>query len=78
MGTYYRILPTIRWQELATVFAVEKPNHMDGSATLSVQFYDRAGTAAIKVFVVFAGPVEPERAKRFGEIRERFRDGLVA
>src|ERR1700752_646460 len=33
----------IRWRELAAAFAVEKPGHMDGLATYSVQFFDRTG-----------------------------------
>src|SRR5438128_220768 len=33
----------IRWQQLAGVFAVEKPGHMDGMATRSLQFFDQAG-----------------------------------
>ncbi len=36
----------IRWQQLAAVFAVEKPGHMGGVDTSSFQFYDRAGAAA--------------------------------
>src|SRR5262249_7882866 len=30
----------IRWEQLAAVFAVEKPGHMDGTATYSFQFFD--------------------------------------
>src|SRR5215831_7419951 len=30
----------IRWKELAAVFAVKKPGHMDGTATHSLQFFD--------------------------------------
>src|SRR5215813_423931 len=41
----------IRWQQLAAVFAVEKPGHMDGVATRSIQFFDRTGAAALKVFL---------------------------
>ena len=37
----------IRWQHLASVFAVEKPGHMDGMATRSLQFFDQAGAAAV-------------------------------
>src|SRR5204863_9652946 len=33
----------IRWQQLAAVFAVEKPGHMDGTGTRSFQFFDQAG-----------------------------------
>ena len=34
----------IRWPQLAAAFAVEKPGHLDGVPTLSVQFFDAAGT----------------------------------
>jgi putative hemin transport protein len=63
----------IRWRELAAAFAVEKPGHMDGRATFSVQFFDRTGRAAFKVFVLFAEPPTPERLRLFGELRDRFR-----
>src|SRR5437870_5208308 len=43
----------LRWQQLAAAFAVEKPGHMDGTATRSFQFFDRAGAAALKVFLNF-------------------------
>ena len=45
----------IRYKELAAVFAVRKPGHMDGVDTLSVQLFDRTGTAAFKVFFTFGG-----------------------
>lgn len=63
----------IRWRELAAAFAVEKPGHMGGPATYSVQFFDRAGTAALKVFWNFGEPIPAERLQRFGQVRERFR-----
>lgn len=59
----------IRWRELAAAFAVEKPGHMDGTATHSLQFFDGAGAAAIKVFLNFDAPITPERADWFGQIR---------
>jgi putative hemin transport protein len=62
----------IRWQQLAAAFAVEKPGHMDGTATRSFQFFDRAGAAALKVFLNFGGPISPEREARFTELRQRF------
>jgi putative hemin transport protein len=64
----------IRHNELAAAFAVEKPSHMDGVNTLSLQFYDRAGNAAFKVFVTFGGrqPSAETRA-HFNELRDRFR-----
>jgi putative heme iron utilization protein len=63
----------VRWPRLASIFAVEKPSHMDGRTTLSVQFYDLKGDAAFKVFVVFAGTPTPERVAQFRGLRERFR-----
>lgn len=63
----------IRWQQLAAVFAVEKPGHMDGTGTRSFQFFDQAGAAALKVFVNFGGPIPPEREAQFIEIRARFK-----
>src|SRR5205085_10655844 len=51
----------VRWQQLAAVFAVEKPGHMDGTATRSFQFFDQTGAAALKVFLNFGGMIQPER-----------------
>ena len=63
----------IRWQQLAAVFAVEKPGHMDGTATRSFQFFDKTGAAAMKVFVNFGGPIPPEREAQFIESRSRYK-----
>jgi putative hemin transport protein len=63
----------IRWQQLAAVFAVEKPGHMDGTATRSFQFFDQTGAAALKVFLNFGGPIAPEREAMFKELRSKFR-----
>ena len=57
---------------LGAVFAVEKPSHMNGVNTLSIQFFDRAGAAALKVFFNFGGKPTPERETRFQDMRERF------
>ena len=62
-----------QWQAVAAAFAVEKPGHMDGTGTRSFQFFDRAGAAALKVFVNFGGPIPPEREAQFNEVRTRFR-----
>src|SRR5258705_7874192 len=51
----------IRWRQLATVFAVEKPGHMDGTGTRSYQFFDQTGAAAFKVFLNFGGSIPPDR-----------------
>jgi putative hemin transport protein len=69
----------IRWRQLAAVFAVEKPGHMDGTATYSFQFFDQTGAAALKVFLNFGGPIRPERQAQFIELRNRFkRCGLLS
>src|SRR5271165_3978760 len=63
----------IRWQQLAAVFAVEKPGHMDGTATRSLQFFDQTGAAALKIFLNFGGPIPPEREAKFVELRQEFK-----
>jgi putative hemin transport protein len=63
----------IRWQQLAAAFAVEKPGHMDGTATRSFQFFDQAGAAAFKVFLNFGGAISPEREAMFIQLRGRFK-----
>lgn len=63
----------IRWQQLAAAFAVEKPGHMDGTATRSFQFFDQMGAAAFKVFLNFGGPIPPEREALFNELRNKFK-----
>jgi len=63
----------IRWRELATVFAVEKPGHIDGTATRSFQFFDQTGAAALKVFLNFGGPIQPDREAQFIELRAKFK-----
>jgi putative hemin transport protein len=63
----------IRWRELAAVFAVEKPGHMDGTGTRSIQFFDQTGAAALKVFLNFGRPILPEREAKFIELRGKFK-----
>ena len=64
----------IRHAQLAAIFAVEKPGHVDGVNTLSFQFYDQSGTAAFKVFLTFGGKAPPvEKVSQFAGIRENFR-----
>jgi putative hemin transport protein len=63
----------IRWRELAAVFAVEKPGHLKGPTTYSLQFFDRAGAAAFKVFLNFGEPIPAERLLLFRQIVETFR-----
>jgi putative hemin transport protein len=63
----------IRRREIGAVFAVEKPGHMDGKQTLSLQFFDRAGHAAFKVFLGFGGSIPADKADRFTQLRDTFR-----
>ena len=63
----------VRWRELAAAIAVEKPGHMGGLTTYSVQLFDRAGAAALKVFLNFGEPLAPGRLRDFSGLRERFR-----
>ncbi|MCI0464838.1 MAG: hypothetical protein L0Z62_48575 [Gemmataceae bacterium] len=63
----------IRHPNLGAAFAVEKPSHMNGVNTLSVQFFDRRGESAFKVFLTFGGKVTPERRARFAALRDEFR-----
>jgi putative hemin transport protein len=63
----------IRWREIGAIFAVEKPGHLDGTKTLSFQFFDRAGHSAFKVFLSFGADIPPEKAERFAEVRDAFR-----
>jgi putative hemin transport protein len=63
----------IRWREIGAAFAVEKPGHLDGKKTLSIQFFDRNGHAAFKVFLGFAADIPPAKAERFAQVRDAFR-----
>ena len=64
----------IRHAQLAAVFAVEKPGHLDGVNTLSFQFYDAGGVAAFKVFLTFGGKAPPAgKVAQFNAIRDGFR-----
>ena len=38
----------IRWKDLAAVFAVEKPGHMDGTATRSIQCFEASESRSEK------------------------------
>jgi putative hemin transport protein len=63
----------IRWKQLVAAFAVEKPGHLDGTATRSIQFFDQEGAAALKVFLNFGGPISLEREAHFDELRKKFK-----
>jgi putative hemin transport protein len=77
-GEFFNVQSTsldmhIRWRELAAVFAVEKPGHMDGAATRSIQFFDLQGAAAFKIFLNFGGPIQPERLALFNDLRSTYK-----
>lgn len=64
----------IRYKNLAAAFAVEKPSHMTGVATLSIHFYDQAGQCALKVFPAFGNQAaSPELRQRFDALRAKYR-----
>jgi putative hemin transport protein len=63
----------IRFEQLAAVFAVEKPGHLDGIATRSFQFFDQTGAAALKVFLNFGGQLSPEKEAMFNELRKKYK-----
>lgn len=63
----------LRWQELSSAFAVEKPGHIDGNLTQSIQFFDQCGNAALKIFLSFGEPVSPEVHRLFEDLRGKFR-----
>lgn len=65
----------VRWRELAAAFAVEKPGHLGGPTTYSIQFFDRVGAAAFKAFLNFGEPATPERLRLFRQRRDEFRAG---
>jgi putative heme utilization carrier protein HutX len=63
----------LRPAQLESIYAVEKPGHMDGVNTLSIQFYGRDSAAMLKVFLTFGGQVPPERLAAFSRLSELFR-----
>ena len=64
----------IRQDEIDSVFAVEKPGHLDGVVTLSIQFYDRKGCSAFKVFLTFGAKAPSEKCRQWWvDFRDEFR-----
>lgn len=64
----------IRSKTLESIFAIEKPGHMDGVQTVSFQFFNKNGDAAFKVFLTFGGNApSPEVQSKFEAIREQFK-----
>lgn len=78
-GGYFNVQsPTldmhIRREQIGSIFAVQKPSHMDGGTTLSVQFFDREGRSAFKVFFAFGGSAPAtERVEAFDRVIREFR-----
>lgn len=64
----------IRDGRIKSAFAVEKPSHLSGVPTVSFQFFDDEGAAAMKVFFTF-GQKEPSSdvLERWSSIRDEFR-----
>jgi putative hemin transport protein len=62
----------IRFAHLGSVFAVEKPGHLNGARTLSVQFFDQRGDSALKVFLNFGGKATAQREEWLAQVKERF------
>ncbi len=63
----------VRTWELASIFAMRKPSHVDGRNALSFQFFDRRGDAAFKVFLTFGGhDPAPELVNKYNELIEKF------
>jgi putative heme iron utilization protein len=63
----------IRYKQLAAIFAVTKPGHMDAVPTVSFQFYDQLGNSAFKVFLSFGGkPPSAERMEMFDRVCRQF------
>ena len=63
----------IRQDEISSVFAVEKPGHLDGVVTLSIQFYDREGSSAFKVFLTFGNKSPSEECRQWWvDVRDEF------
>lgn len=58
----------IKSHEIDSVFAVVKPSHMDGRTTQSIQFFDKTGTAAFKVFLSFGSKMTPEAEKLWSSL----------
>lgn len=63
----------IRGWELASVFAFKKPSHLDKHESLSIQFYDRRGNSAFKVFFNFGGNAPaPELVEKYNQFIQKF------
>ncbi len=66
----------IRTDKLSAAFAVQKPSHMDGVSTLSVQFFDDIGASSFKIFFSFGSTAPaPEVVEVWESIRRDFAAG---
>lgn len=64
----------IRGWELASVFAFRKPSHLDKHESLSIQFFDRRGNSAFKVFLNFGGKdPAPELVQTYNGLIGKFK-----
>jgi putative hemin transport protein len=68
----------VRYRNLGAAFAVEKPSHMSSMTTLSIQFFDLQGAAALKVFLNFGGKASQQMKDHFAALREEFRRSPAA
>ena len=57
----------IRYEKIAAVFAVEKPGHLDGVSTLSLQFFGVDGASGFKVFLTFGQKAPSEECCNWWE-----------
>ena len=64
----------LRWREIASAMALEKPSHQTGRPTASIQLFTTNGAAILKVFLLFGehdGDVTARRAA-FNALRTDF------
>lgn len=63
----------IRYEQIAALFAVEKPGHLDGVSTLSLQFFGTDGASAFKVFLTFGQKAPSQDCRDWWEsVRDDF------
>lgn len=65
----------IRYQGIAAVFCLDKPGHLDGEETHSIQFYAADGTAIFKVFLTrnAEGRYDPKHVGIYETIKRKHR-----
>jgi putative heme iron utilization protein len=79
VGDYFNVQTStldlhLRWAQIVGAMALEKPSHLSGRPTASVQFFDGDGTAIMKVFLLFGERADDTDARRaaFHTLRETF------